>query len=284
VKINFDYTIYLINFANSFKNMRKILLLLTIFLSLVSCSEYQKVTKNPDIPAKIALAEKLYNEGKFGKAITLYEQIKNTSKGKVKNERIDYFYSDALFQKKRYLLSQYTLERFAKRYPKSEKAEQAAFNSIYSYYVETPIYSLDQTDTYEAITKIQKFIDTYPNSKYMKEANQYMKDLNTKLERKDFEIAKQQHDLEAYKSAIKNFDNFLLDYPGTTFKEEALFFKLKSAYLLGINSVEKKKEMRLKNALSIGKSILKHFPNSKYIEEINKMSSKATELLNSKNN
>jgi outer membrane protein assembly factor BamD len=35
----------------------------------------------------------------------------------------------------------------------------------------SPIYSLDQTDTY-AIDKLQAFIDTYPNSEYLSEANE----------------------------------------------------------------------------------------------------------------
>jgi outer membrane protein assembly factor BamD len=35
----------------------------------------------------------------------------------------------------------------------------------------SPIYSLDQTDTYKAIDKLL-FIDTYPNSEYLSEANE----------------------------------------------------------------------------------------------------------------
>ena len=248
-------------------------------MGLVSCNEYQKVSKAPAIPPKIALAEKFYKDGKYGKAITLFEQVKKLSKGKVKSERLDFFYADAMFKKKNYIIAQYLLERFAKRYPKSDKAEEAAFNSIYSYYVETPVYSLDQTDTYEAISKIQQFIDKYPNSAHLTQANQYMKDLNEKLEKKAYEIAKQQYDLEAYKAAIKSFDNFLIDFPGTKYKEDAMFYKLKSAYILGVNSVKEKQEARLRNAVAIGKSILKHFPESKYKDEINTMSSKATALL-----
>jgi outer membrane protein assembly factor BamD len=34
------------------------------------------------------------------------------------------------------------------------------------------VYSLDQTDTYKAIDKLQAFIDTYPNSEYLPEANE----------------------------------------------------------------------------------------------------------------
>jgi outer membrane protein assembly factor BamD len=41
-----------------------------------------------------------------------------------------------------------------------------------SYSMLSPIYSLDQTDTYKAIDKLQAFIDTYPNSEYLSEANE----------------------------------------------------------------------------------------------------------------
>jgi outer membrane protein assembly factor BamD len=40
-------------------------------------------------------------------------------------------------------------------------------------------------------------------------------------------------------------DNFIIDYPGTPYKEKALFYKLDSAYQLGINSVPSKMEERL---------------------------------------
>jgi outer membrane protein assembly factor BamD len=47
----------------------------------------------------------------------------------------------------------------------------------------SPIYSLDQTDTYKAIDKLQAFIDTYPNSEYLSEANKgcYRKNREKKL-------------------------------------------------------------------------------------------------------
>jgi outer membrane protein assembly factor BamD len=40
-------------------------------------------------------------------------------------------------------------------------------------------------------------------------------------------------------------DNFVADYPGTPYKEDALYYKLDSAYQLAINSIPSKMEERL---------------------------------------
>jgi outer membrane protein assembly factor BamD len=54
----------------------------------------------------------------------------------------------------------------------------------------SPIYSLDQTDTYKAIDKLQVFIDTYPNSENLSEANETVRVLQEKNRKKVFENAK----------------------------------------------------------------------------------------------
>jgi outer membrane protein assembly factor BamD len=53
---------------------------------------------------------------------------------------------------------------------KVKKVQEAAYLGPKSYSMLSPIYSLDQTDTYKAIDKLQAFIDTYPNSEYLSEA------------------------------------------------------------------------------------------------------------------
>jgi outer membrane protein assembly factor BamD len=123
---------------------------------------------------------------------------------------------------------------------------------------------LDQTDTTKAIEKMQTFIDTYPNSEYLVEANAIMKKLNEKLELKVFENAKGYNTISDFKSALVALDNFIADYPGTPYKEEALFYKLDSAYQLGINSVPAKMEDRLNVAKVAHANLLKFKADSKY--------------------
>jgi outer membrane protein assembly factor BamD len=53
---------------------------------------------------------------------------------------------------------------------------------------------------------------------------------------KVFENAKGYNTISDFKSALVVLDNFIVDYPGTPYKEDALYYKFDSAYQLGINS------------------------------------------------
>ena len=229
--------------------MNKIISFILIVIVLSSCSEYQKALKSEDLGVKNKVANAMYDKGKYNKALRLYEQIAPAYRGKPNAERLFYLYSKSYYNTKQYCLAGYQFESFASNYPKSEKREEAAFLSAECFYRLSPRYSLDQTDTDKALNKLQAFIDTYPDSEYLPKANEYVKELREKLEKKAFEIAKQyytisDHRLE-YNAALTALDNFISDYPGTPFKEEALFLKFSTAYKLAMNSVQYKKEDRL---------------------------------------
>ncbi len=133
------------------------------------------------------------------------------------------------------------------------------------------MYSLDQTDTEKALEKVQKFIDTYPNSEYLPKANAYVKELREKLEKKAFEIAKQYNSISDFKGALKAFENFIADFPGTPLKEEALYYRLDSAYKLAINSVENKKQDRLAYAKTTYVNLIKFKSDTRYKADADQM-------------
>ena len=79
-----------------------------------------------------------------------------------------------------------------------------------------------------------------------------------------FENAKGYNTISDYKAAIVALDNFVADYPGTPFKEDALYYKLDSAYQLGINSIPSKMEERLLVAKAAQASLIKFNAETKY--------------------
>lgn len=251
--------------------MNKIIYAFLLVALFSSCSEYQKAIKSEDTEVKLAAATKKYDAGKYEKAIRLFEQIAPVYRGKPQAEKLFYMYAQSYYKTKQYYLSGYQFESFAALYPKSDKAEEAAFLSTKSYAELSPVYSLDQTDTDKAITKAQAFIDAYPNSKYLPEANVMVKALREKLEKKAFEIAKQYNTISDFKPAIKALDNFIADYPGTPFKEKALFYKFDSCYQLAINSVPSKMEERLNAAKVAHASLLKFNANTEYKKKADEM-------------
>ncbi|RAK25048.1 Beta-barrel assembly machine subunit BamD [Flavobacterium aquaticum] len=251
--------------------MNRIVSFLFIAIFLVSCSEYQKALKSDDVAIKNEAANKKYEAGKYLKAIRLYEQIAPAYKGKPNAERMFYFYSMSLYKSEQYYLAGYQLENFVATYPKSEKREECAFYAAECFYRLSPVYSLDQTDTEKALDKMQRFIDIYPESQFLPQANVYVKELREKLEKKAFEIAKQYNTISDFKGALKALENFLADYPGTPYKEQALYYRFDSAYKLAINSVESKKQERLVYAKNTYTNLIKHNGQTEYKEEADKM-------------
>ena len=251
--------------------MKKIVSFLVIILLLASCNEYQKALKSEDPAVKLEMATKMYEAKKYNKAIRIFEQIASVYRGKPESENLYFMFSQSYFKTKQYYLAGYQFESFVSSFPKSEKAQEASFLGAKSYSMLSPVYSLDQTDTTKAIEKLQAFIDTYPNSVYLAEANTIVKNLNEKLERKVFENAKGYNTISDFKSALVALDNFIADYPGTPFKEDALFYKYDSAYQLGINSVPAKMEERLNVAKVAYANLIKFKADTKYKKQADEM-------------
>ena len=230
--------------------MKKFFYLLLIVITFSSCSEYQKALKSEDIAVKFKLGTELYDAGKYGKANRLFAQIVPGYRGKPQAEKLMFMYSNSFYMMKDYYLAAYQFERFEDAYSNSEKAEEALFLSAKSYYQLSPVYSKEQKETIQAIEKLQLFINKYPESQYLADANALIKELDYKLEKKAFEIAKQYNKIANYESsdfeaAIESFDLFLIEYPGSVFREDAMFYRLDSTYKIGVNSIESKKETRL---------------------------------------
>ena len=260
--------------------MKHFLYILITLLILSSCSEYQKALKSEDIATKFKMGENLYNEGKFAKANKLFAQIVPDYRGKPQAEKLMYLYSNSFYQTKDYYTSGYQFERFASSYPKSEKLEEASFLSAKSYYMLSPAYTKDQKETKEAVEKLQNFINLFPDSQYLYEANRLVKELDFKLEKKAYSIAKQYNTISDYPASVKSFDNFIVDFPGSSLREEALFLRFDSAYKLAVNSRESRitpngivplKKNRLEEAKEFYISFKKAYVNSNHIEEIDKM-------------
>lgn len=259
-----------------FSKIKAIIPILLLVGVLQSCSEYQKVLKNEDVKAKYDMAQKYYDEGDMKRANRLYEQIAPKYVGKPQGERVMFFFADTYFQRGDYNMAGYQFERFVKSYPKSEKVAEASYFGAKSYFELSPRYSLDQTDTDKALAKLQSFINTYPDSEYFEEANAMAKELTTKKERKAYEIAKQYNKLGEFdftflNPAISAFDNFISDYPGSIYREDAMYYRFESATQYALNSFDRLKPERLEEAQADYNALKKQFPKTKYAEKAEKL-------------
>ena len=134
----------------------------------------------------------------------------------------------------------------------------------------SPNYSLDQADTFTGLEKLQIFINNYPDSEYLEESNKLISELQNKIEKKEFEIAKQYYTIYDYKAAITSLDNFIGEFVGTKFREEALFYKFLSSYEIAMNSVDSKKIERLNELTQLHGAIIRYYPETLFEKDLSK--------------
>ncbi len=241
-----------------------------LFLVFSSCNEYQKLLNSEDMNVKYKAAETYYENGEYRRANRLLEQLVPSYRGKPQAERLIFFFADSYYQIKSYYLASYQFENFIKSFPKSQKMEEASFMAAKCHYMMSPAYSLDQEETNTAIEKLQIFLNNYPQSKYQEECNLLINELQTKLEKKEFEVAKQYYTIYDYKAAIKSMDNFIAEFVGTKFREEALYYKFLASYEIATNSIESKKLERLTELRQLHENIIRYYPETLFAEDLSK--------------
>ncbi len=247
--------------------MKKLIVIFAGILLLSACSQYQKVYNGNDIDAKYKMAWKMYEAKKWGKADQLFSQVDKFYKRKPTYQRLLFAHAMTLFNKKYYVSAGEKFRKFTQLYPESSKAEEADYYIVKSYDALSPKYSVDQAYTVRAIEEVNRFLKKYPFSKYKDEVNKINSKLERKLERKYYEIAKLYYDLGRYKAAIRALNNYMVDYPGSHYKEDALFYRYKAAADLALNSVESKKEERLKKAMAYYQNFKEKSTNEAYKKE-----------------
>ena len=260
--------------------MKKLILIFAGVLLLTACSEYQKVYNGNDMEAKYKMAWKMYEAGKYNKADQLFSQVDKLYKHKPTYQRLLFAHAMSLYNMKYYQSAGEKFRKFTRLYPESTKAEEADFYIVKAYEALSPTYSLDQSYTVRAIEEINSFLKKHPYSKYKDEVNAINQKLQRKLERKYFEVSKMYYDLDRYKAAIRAFNNYLVDYPGSYLKEKALFYRYKAAGDLALNSVESKKEERLKKAMQYYQNFVQKSKDADLKAKAEKLYGKLQKALN----
>ena len=261
--------------ATNHQFMKKWSLVALVAITLASCSTYQKALKVEDIAYKNEVADQLYEKGQLKQASNLYEQIYSKQKWNRNLQSTYYKYAKALYDTKKYELSASFLRAYNDNYVDSPFREETIFMEAMSEYHLTDVFTKDQQRTYTAIQKFDKYFSLYAEGAHREDAIKYYQILKGKIEKKAFENARLYNKIgeytRDYNAAMVALDNFMLDNPGSVYKEDALFYKFDSAYKLAMNSVYSKMHDRIKNAISAYNGLIAFNENTKYKNQADQM-------------
>ena len=270
-------------FLNKMKKFIVIALIAGAFFS--SCGEFNKILKYADYEYKYEAAKSYFGNGQFTKAASLLEEVVTILKGTSNGEESLYMLAMAYYNQKDYITASHYFSNYYNTYPRGIYTELARYYSGKALFLETPEPRLDQSSTYKAIQELQMFMEYFPNSKYKTESQLMIFSLQDKLVMKDYLSAKLYYNLGTYignastttdgkingnnyLACITTAQNALKDYPYTTMREEISILLLRAKYKLGTESVEEKKEERMREAIDEYYAFKNEFPESKYTKEV----------------
>lgn len=234
----------------------------------VQCSDYNQILKSKDYSLKYTRAVEYYENGDCTKALPLLEELLSLYRLTAKGEDVYYYYAKTNFCLGEFFVANYYFRSFVKTYPGSPRAEECAFMAAMCNIKNSPEWSLEQSETVNAIESLQLFMNRYPESSKRDTCESLIGSLRGKLERKAFEGARMYYKIENYKAASISFKNVLKDYPDTDFKEELLYLIVKSDFLLANNSIDKKKDDRYRESIESYLKFADAFPESTRLKEV----------------
>ncbi len=274
--------------------MKKATLLFLVagmLFTLTGCGSYTKVLKTNDYDYKYEEAKQYLAEGQYNRAAQIFQEVIAMLKGTSRGEESLFLLGMSHYKAQNYSAASSVFRKFYETYPKGYLVEQAHFYCGKSLYECTPEPKLDQTATYEAISEFQNFLDEFPDSKLRENAQQMIFALQDKLVEKEYMSAKLYYDLGSYfgnctnggsnyQACIVTAENALNDYPFSTRREDFAILVLKAKFELARQSVSEKKEERYHNAIDEYYGFTNEYPESKYMNEAQKLFKQAAPYVN----
>lgn len=251
-----------------------------ILLLLGACNTYEKLLKSDDINTKLAKADEYFDRGDYHKASGLYESLLPVLKGTKNFERLYFRYAYSAFYRKDYLSASYHFKNFTDYFPSSKDAEEAMYMHVLCLYKESPKVSLEQTSTYKALEAMQAYINSYPESKRIAEANGYVEEMRRKLETKDASAAKLYYNIGHYKASGVAYRAVMQAYPDSPDMDYYQYMVVRSLYYYARSSSMTKQEERFANVVSEYQDLKDEFPASKYLADAEKYQAQATNQIN----
>ena len=245
-----------------------------------SCrSDFEKIRTNPDPEFLQKKAFEYYEAKDYQKAQTLFELIINGLRGKADAEKVYFAYAYTHYYQEKYVLVSYYFKNFVSTYGNSAYKEEAEFMSAYSHYKLSPIYRLEQSYSEKAIDGFQLFVNTYPKSERVQEANALIDEMRKKMEVKSLAEGQLYYDIKQYQAATRVFENVLKDYPDSKDAEKVHYLIVKAHYLLAENSVYEKQEERLNETVKKADAFMDRYAESEYTIEIKKFKENSNKSL-----
>lgn len=256
--------------------MKKVVYLMWMMIVLLSsCGEYNKILKTTDYELKYSYAKKYFNEKKYSRSAALLDELVPIFRGTAHAEESLYLLAQSYYGQEDYQTATEYFTTYYTTYPKGEYVELARYYAGYGLYLDSPDPRLDQTQTFDAIKQLQLFLEYYPQSERAKDVQEILFELQEKLAYKELLAVRLYFNLGTYMgnnylSSVITAQNALKNYPYSKFREELMFYIIRSKYELALVSVDEKLQGRYRDVVDEYYTYINEYPEGKYVKQVQK--------------
>ena len=181
----------------------------------------------------------------------------------------------AYYQDEKYLLAASAFTRFKQLYRQDERVPEAEYRRAMANYELSPPYQMDQTKTKRAVEYFQLFLNRYPNSEYVPEAEARIRELREKLAHKQYNAAQLYERRGLYEAAALSYESVFDQYPDTEWADDALLGAINAYLQYSGVSVRSQQPERLRLVIENYDRLVQLFPNSPLLKEAEALYEKA---------
>lgn len=245
--------------------IKKILGLGILFIAAACSSSVDTSMLSPEEHYQYAYS--LYEDEDYQQALLEFQAVLLQYSGTQINDDAQYYLGMTYYKRGEYLLGAYEFSKLIKDIPASTYVPDAQYQLAECYYQLSPPYPLEQSYTKKAIEEFQAFIDFFPLSPKVADAEKKINEMNTKLAEKAYNAAYIYDRMDYTKAAIKYYQNVYETYHDTKYAPMALYNKI---------MIEHKREMKAE-VLSDIAAFLQKYPDDENAKELQALEQ---ELLN----
>jgi len=191
-----------------------------IMVLITGCAK-KDIHLEEDLSPQFEKAINYFDKGKYARAKDEFDYIIMANPGsKIANES-QYYMAESMFLLKEYLEASIAFDRYVRFSPDYTKIEQSRYRICECAINLSNSYQREQSQTHRALEQLQMFIEDFPTSDFVKDAEDAMLALRLKLAQKDYEVGRIYLKLEEYDSALIYFRSVLNNYYDTSFSDDA---------------------------------------------------------------
>ncbi|MCF7824396.1 MAG: outer membrane protein assembly factor BamD [Candidatus Marinimicrobia bacterium] len=192
-----------------------IFLILMMSLTLQFCSSQKESLNAEDIAKTYERGMSYYEKENYLKAEETFTFIIYNDPGGAYADDAQYYLAETYFARGEYLLAINEYDRLIRRMKNSTYVEDAFWRKTESYCELSPDYRLEKDMTEKALRFLYDFVEIYPESKHLDEAQARITEMREKLAKKLLEAGKLYDTLREYESAIYYYNSLIEEYSDT---------------------------------------------------------------------